>query len=365
MLKINQSTLSDILNKLSSVIPSDPIIPACDSVLFKLEDDTLYISATDIKMYVRMQTKDFTSKKFKPFAVEHKMIFSIVKSLSADEQVSIKQKKASIEIVTESGGYNIPTIPEEEYIKHPELDAASSQSVLRPKLIVDSVNNCVNFSDKAETNKLLEGTYFDAENDAVVSSNGTVIIKNQYDYKLKENFKLPDHASKFIAKHITNEGFAEVSLHGNIIVFNFPEQGIWMSSGLFDAKFPNYRPILDQELNTTVLVDSSELCSVLERSIVLAASTNFSSVEMVIQKDGIVMNVDDENNGYNSSEKVTAETKGTPLSICVNGKLFLSLLKTLKSEYVELGFISFDKVVFVNPLDNKNVRATIAPIVLI
>lgn len=365
MLKINQNILSDILNKLSSIIPSDPIIPACDSVLFKLEDDSLFISATDIKMSVSMQTKDFTSKKFNPFAVEHKMIFSIVKSLSNEEQVSIKQKKSSIEIVTESGGYNIPTIPEEEYINHPKLDAASSQSVLRPKLLVDSVNNCVNFSDKAETNRLLEGTYFDAENNAVVSCNGTVIIENQYDYKLKENFKLPDHASRFIAKHITNEGFAEVSLHGNIIVFNFPEQGIWMSSGLFDAEFPNYTTVLDQKVSTTVLVESSELCSVLERSIVLAASTSFSSVEMVIQKDGIVINVDDENNGYNSSEKVTAETKGTPLNICVNGKLLLSLLKTLKSEYIEMGFISFDKVVFLTPLDNENLRATISPIVLI
>lgn len=133
------------------------------------------------------------------------------------------------------------------------------------------------------------------------------------------------------------DGNFKCRIYENLAAFEHSKDGcsITYMASLFSGDFPKTERLLRNKNTTAVKVDRTLFLQSLQR-----ASLTHGAVVLEIDKDGSEVKIfsEDKDKTISVSEKIAAEVKGGPLSICFNSKFLIEPLEAIEDNEVELGF---------------------------
>jgi DNA polymerase-3 subunit beta len=201
---IHGGILSRTLQSISGVVPSGKALPILLNYCFKLKDNELIITASDLEttISVRQQLENVDASGLKELTIPAKIFSDIVSSLSNQQLIIDIKEDYSIEIKADSGVYNLTGESAESYPEEITLEDAE-KSVFTSSVMVKAISKTIFATDATGIRPQMSGVLCEqsAEGTVFVATDAHKLVKyTRTDCKHDEakSFILPKKTLTFL-----------------------------------------------------------------------------------------------------------------------------------------------------------------------
>lgn len=151
------------------------------------------------------------------------------------------------------------------------------------------------------------------------------------------------------------------SLNNNNLIIK--TDNYYLSCGLYDSKYPSAFKTLEEEYESSFIINKTNLIESLERGLNLVST---DTKPIVILEINNTLNVNFSNLEMGSSyDEIDIINKNLqPTKIAFNVRLLLDILKVIKTNEIEIFYKSSIKPIFIREPENKNFNSLLLPIKL-
>lgn len=368
---LSSTALSSKLTALSRVINSKNALPILGDFLFEIDNNILYLTASDSENVMKTQLELTDSEGNIRFAIGNHDLLEAVKGFSEQPitfDVNMDQNLAKISY--QNGLFSLPIDNADEYpIAQPVSDFAKS-IVLPNAILAENINRTIFATAQDELRPVMNGIYFDLTPDhlAVVASDGHKLVRNKiYSIKSEEPaaFILPKKPANLLKNLLGKDG-------GDVTI-RFDERNAEVNYGdgvlqcrLIEGRYPNYNSVIPQNNPNEARLDRSALLAALRR---VQPFANDSSNLVRFHVEGSTFQLDAEDYDFSktATERMTCEYNGTPMSIGFKGNAFIEVLSNIECSEVIIQLADSSRAGLVLPSEqpeNQEVLMLMMPMLI-
>ena len=335
---LSSTALSAKLTALSRVINSKNALPILGDFLFEIDNNTLYLTASDSENVMKTQVELTESDDNFRFAIGNHDMLEAIKGISEQPvtfDVSLDQNL--VKISYQNGLFSLPIDNADEYpVAQPVGDFAKTIT-LSNAILAENINRSIFATAQDELRPVMNGIYFDltADHLAVVASDGHKLVRNKV-FSIKSDepsaFILPKKPANLLKNLLGKDG-------GDVTI-RFDERNAEVNYGdgvlqcrLIEGRYPNYNSVIPQNNPNEVRVDRLGLLSALRR---VQPFANDSSNLVRFHVEGSTLQLDAEDYDFSktATERMTCDYNGSPLSIGFKGNAFIEVLSNIECQDV-------------------------------
>jgi DNA polymerase-3 subunit beta len=343
--------LSNAIEKLAPVC-TNKIKPILSGIKLVFKDNTLFLTATNLKLFIKISLPLETLDEEISFVVDAKTLQDVCKNLS-EEKTELFFNDGVL-VITNVGTLKLPTMSSEEFS-----------------------DDTFNFPDEKielpaeEIKKALEKVLFCASNDSYTERFQSVLFEKEKDFlnlvatdgfrlaliKIKTNSEfdsilIPIEGAKQIIKFSSEcDKTIEMQVMPNIIHLRFDVISMYVRT--LNFQFPDYQKILSNENFEEILINKNQLYKNLKFNNVISNET----VELDFQKN--ILNISSTSKERGQA-KTSMEIEGNvSQNLSFNIKFLLEGIKFFDNEKITLLIKENDKPMF---LKEENYLQMIMPI---
>jgi len=331
---LSSTALSSKLIALSRVINSKNALPILGDFLFEIDNNTLYLTASDSENVMKTQLELTESDGNIRFAISNHDLLEAVKGFSEQPitfDVNIEQNL--VKISYQNGLFSLPIDNADEYPVSQPLNEYAKTIVLPNAILAENINRSIFATAQDELRPVMNGIYFDLTPDhlAVVASDGHKLVRNKiFIIKSEEPsaFILPKKPANLLKNLLGKDG-------GDVTI-RFDERNAEINYGdgvlqcrLIEGRYPNYNSVIPVNNPNEVRVDRLGLLAALRR---VQPFANDSSNLVRFHVEGSTFQLDAEDYDFSktATERMTCEYNGTPLNIGFKGNAFIEVLSNIE-----------------------------------
>lgn len=338
---IKKNILLENLLNTSKAISSRNLIPILTGIKFDLNDDGLYLSASDSDISIRtfISKDDITSIDRKgSIVISGKYIVEIIKKLpDADIEIEVVDGFNMI-IQTTGSEFNLNGIDPNEF---PNLDLEETKNpiVINPVVFKNIVNQTFFATSISETRPLLTGINF-----KLVDDNMEVIATDSYRLAKKE-INLSDKYENDFNIVIPSKNLVELSRmldddneNINLHIFNnkvlFKYKNIIFLSRLISGTYPVSSNIIPNEFKIDIECNYNELYDMIDRASLLTSDKDKNTIKLSLNNKELMISSNSPEIGK-VEEKIKIDNDGE-ISISFSSKYMLEAIKSFNSEKIHI-----------------------------
>ncbi|MDR2807631.1 MAG: DNA polymerase III subunit beta [Spirochaetaceae bacterium] len=156
---------------------------------------------------------------------------------------------------------------------------------------------------------------------------------------------IPPKILTIISKHAGDEGLLAISVSGKNIFIRFGSYNL--SSVLIEGTFPNYRRVIPESQNFTVIIDRIKLLSAIRRVSLLAEGNSRKIYLKLMNK---LASVEIEENEFGmAQEDIDCQYEGPEFSIALNYRYLEEPFKVMNENDVCIQFVNANKAITICP----------------
>ncbi|MCS7228574.1 MAG: DNA polymerase III subunit beta [Candidatus Kryptonium sp.] len=364
---ISSDRLKEALSRVGAVVPSKTTLPILQDILFELKGNTLYLTATDLEISVRMAINPVDGEEDGAIAIPEDKLTSVIKALPEGLLLKFESLDSDrILITTNKGGeYKMSAEPSDSFPAIPEsIDSTAGFGVtISGEVLKEIIENTVFATSKEELRPATMGVLFQfRENEFIaVATDGYRLVKMSR--KGVANLKgksdssgviVPAKTLQIIAKSIEDEDICEISINEKHIQFS--TENITIISRLIDEKYPNYESVIPYENNKELIVERDLFLSTVKR-VSIFANTTTNQIKFTLDPKGYVeVSAEDIDFGGSAKEVLNCTYNGDPMEIGFNAKFITDILGHLDSDKVIFKFGSPTRAAIVQPYETMEDR---------
>ena len=368
---LSSTALSAKLTALSRVINSKNALPILGDFLFEIENNILYLTASDSENVMKTQVELTESDDNFRFAIGNHDMLEAIKGISEQPvtfDVSLDQNL--VKISYQNGLFSLPIDNADEYpVAQPVGDFAKTIT-LSNAILAENINRSIFATAQDELRPVMNGIYFDltADHLAVVASDGHKLVRNKV-FSIKSDepsaFILPKKPANLLKNLLGKDG-------GDVTI-RFDERNAEVNYGdgvlqcrLIEGRYPNYNSVIPQNNPNEVLVDRLGLLSALRR---VQPFANDSSNLVRFHVEGSTLQLDAEDYDFSktATERMTCDYNGSPLSIGFKGNAFIEVLSNIECQDVLIQLADSSRAGLVLPSEqpeNQEIVMLMMPMLL-
>ena len=368
---LSSTALSAKLTALSRVINSKNALPILGDFLFEIDNNILYLTASDSENVMKTQVELTESDDNFRFAIGNHDMLEAIKGISEQPvtfDVSLDQKL--VKISYQNGLFSLPIDNADEYpVAQPVGDFAKTIT-LSNAILAENINRSIFATAQDELRPVMNGIYFDltADHLAVVASDGHKLVRNKV-FSIKSDepsaFILPKKPANLLKNLLGKDG-------GDVTI-RFDERNAEVNYGdgvlqcrLIEGRYPNYNSVIPQNNPNEVRVDRLGLLSALRR---VQPFANDSSDLVRFQVEGSTLQLDAEDYDFSktATERMTCDYNGSPLSIGFKGNAFIEVLSNIECQDVLIQLADSSRAGLVLPSEqpeNQEIVMLMMPMLL-
>lgn len=327
---LSSTALSAKLTALSRVINSKNALPILGDFLFEIDNNILYLTASDSENVMKTQVELTESDDNFRFAIGNHDMLEAIKGISEQPvtfDVSLDQNL--VKISYQNGLFSLPIDNADEYpVAQPVGDFAKTIT-LSNAILAENINRSIFATAQDELRPVMNGIYFDltADHLAVVASDGHKLVRNKV-FSIKSDepsaFILPKKPANLLKNLLGKDG-------GDVTI-RFDERNAEVNYGdgvlqcrLIEGRYPNYNSVIPQNNPNEVRVDRLGLLSALRR---VQPFANDSSNLVRFHVEGSTLQLDAEDYDFSktATERMSCDYNGMPMSIGFKGSSFIEIL---------------------------------------
>lgn len=344
-LKIGAQELAKALGRSQGIVEKKSTMPILSHVLLEAKNGTeLHVSATDLDLAVSSEHRCEVLKDG-AVAVSAKHLYEIVRSLPADQAVTLKRASNNyLEVRSGPSEFKIVGLPAEDFPALPKFERVPFVDV-EAATVLEMIERTSFAVSSDETRYNLNGVYFEPAADVVrmVATDGHRLSLCERaiagDFGLKRGVILPKKGLIELRKLLseaTESGEekpeAKLGFVENSAIFRRPNVVLVMR--LIEGMFPDYRQVIPKAGEKVLTMGRGRFLETLRR-ISLLSTDKAHAVKLELGKDSLRVLSQNPDLGE-AKEDVPVEYAGEPLKIGFNARYLMDVLGALRGDDVRL-----------------------------
>lgn len=367
---------TELLNRLQSinrVISTKNTLPILDNFLFRLNNNELQITASDLETtFITSLTIENVSEEGE-IAIPARLLTDTLKEFSEQPLTfTVDKSNLSVEIQWSSGKSNIPGANPEDYPSLPLLRDEKRQEVEMPAdLLFEGINKTLFATADDELRPVMNGIYFDFTTEMLtfVASDAHKLVRYQ-----RKDITMPTAAAFILPKKpasllkaILPKEISSVKLEFDDKNVSFTLPSYKLTCRLVEGVYPSYNSVIPTSNPNKVIVNRVELLNSIRRV------SNFSNhasnlIKIKLSGNELVSYAQDLDFSISGHDRVTCQYEGDNMEIGFKSTFLIEILSNISAESVILELADPTRAGLILPFEddseNENLVMLLMPMMI-
>ena len=354
---VSSTALSSKLNALSRVINSKNSLPILADFLFDVQDNMLYLTASDSENVMKSQLELNESDGNGRFAIGNHDLLEAVKGFSEQPiTFDVDQTSNIAKISYQNGLFSLPVENADEYPQAQGIGEGATEIVISNALLAENINRSLFATAQDELRPVMNGIYFDLTPEclAIVASDGHKLVRNKVLSIQSEQpaaFILPKKPAGLLKNLLAKEeNEVKVTFGAKNARFEFGSTIIVCRQ--IEGRFPNYNAVIPQGNQNVVTVDRQTIINACKR-VAVFANNGTAQLRLALSENQIKISAQDIDFSTSAEETISCDYNGTPMAIGFKAPFLIDLLSSIESTEVQLKLADPARAGLILPAENQ------------
>lgn len=369
---LSSTALSSKLVALSRVINSKNSLPILADFVFEVENNILYLTASDsentMKTSVELTESDGNGK----FAIGNHDLLEAVRGFSEQPiTFEINDQKNLARISYQNGHFSLPVENADEFPQAQEIGGNATTITIASNILADNINRSLFATAQEELRPIMNGLYFDLKPDclSIVATDGHKLVRNKiFNINCGDtpaSFTLPKKPATLL-KNLLSKDSGDVTIR-------FDEHNADINYGdgtivcrLIEGRYPNYNSVIPQNNPNQITIDRVALLSALRR-VQPFANDSSNLIRFHIENGILQLDAEDYDFSKTATERMSCEYTGQTMSIGFKGSSFIEILSNFDSQEIMIHLADPSRAGLVVPVEqpeNQDVLMLMMPMLI-
>ncbi len=336
---VSSHELLQHLQSVSRVISSKNSLPILDDYLFKLEDNVLTITASDLETTLITQMKIENADEDGSIALPALRLTNTLKEFPEEPLTfEINLETLAVEILAEQGKYSIVGQRAVEYPQVPSLKE-ETKTVLNmdPGVLYNGITRTIFATANDDLRPIMNGIFFDIEEDKVtlVASDAHKLvryIRKGLSVEKPGSFILPKKPASLL-KNILPKEEDDVLVEFDDKNARFVLSDHTLVCRLVEGSYPSYNSVIPQDNPNKMHVDRMAMINALRRVSVFSSQAS-NLVRLSLTANQLTLSAQDIDFSVSASEWLKCQYDGDEMEMGFKSTFLLEILNNLPGDEV-------------------------------
>ena len=354
------------INLTLGVVEKRQTLPILSNVLFEVDESSLKLTATDLESEISTTSTISNFKSGGKITAPARKLSDLCRLMPDLAEIHFYLDGDNLKIETESGKYNLSTLPSEDF---PVFETEDIQSQIN--ISSQNLKNLITKTSFAMGNQdwrhYLNGLYMMID-DKVITTVATdahrlAMATSSLNEASSESTSgiVPRKSINEIGKLVGDESenvviqLGQTSIAANV-------SGTTFVSKLIEGKFPDYEQVIPSGESSLLVVDRKNFSESLSRVSVLS-SEKYKGVRIITKKDSLNISANNPEKEQ-GEENLSCEYQGEEIDIAFNVNYLQEILSTIDSEKIEINFFGSEKSCLITDPTSENLKYVVMPLLI-
>ena len=363
---ISKEEVVKSLNLTLGVVEKRQTLPILSNVLFEVDESSLKLTATDLESEISTTSTISNFKSGGKTTAPARKLSDLCRLLPDMTEIHFFLDGDNLKIETDSGKYNLSTLPSEDFPIF-ELEEAQSQINISSQNLKFLISKTSFAMGNQDWRHYLNGLYLlidDKTMTAVATdAHRLALSKSLLNEAVSENSNgiIPRKSINEIGKLVGDESEnIVIKLGPTSIAANVA--GTTFVSKLIEGKFPDYEQVIPSGDSSLLVVDRKIFSDSLSRVSILS-SEKYKGVRILTKEN--ILNISANNpEKEQGEENVPCEYSGDEIDIAFNVNYLQEILSTIDSEKIEINFFGSEKSCLITDPNSDDLKYVVMPLLI-
>ena len=354
------------INLTLGVVEKRQTLPILSNVLFEVDESSLKLTATDLESEISTTSIVSNFNSGGKTTAPARKLNDLCRLMPDLAEIHFYLDGDNLKIETESGKYNLSTLPSEDF---PVFETEDTQSQIN--ISSQNLKNLITKTSFAMGNQdwrhYLNGLYMMID-DKVITTVATdahrlAMATSSLNEASSESTSgiVPRKSINEIGKLVGDESenvviqLGQTSIAANV-------SGTTFVSKLIEGKFPDYEQVIPSGESSLLVVDRKNFSESLSRVSVLS-SEKYKGVRIITKKDSLNISANNPEKEQ-GEENLSCEYQGEEIDIAFNVNYLQEILSTIDSEKIEINFFGSEKSCLITDPNSENLKYVVMPLLI-
>ncbi len=354
------------LNQTLGVVEKRQTLPILSNVLFEVDESSLKLTATDLESEISTTSTVSNFKSGGKTTAPARKLSDLCRLMPDLVEIHFFLDGDNLKIETESGKYNLSTLPSEDF---PVFEIEDTQSQIN--ISSQNLKNLITKTSFAMGNQdwrhYLNGLYMVID-DKVITTVATdahrlAMATSSLNEASSESTSgiVPRKSINEIGKLVGDESenvviqLGQTSIAANV-------SGTTFVSKLIEGKFPDYEQVIPSGESSLLVVDRKNFSESLGRVSVLS-SEKYKGVRIITKENSLNISANNPEKEQ-GEENLPCEYQGEEIDIAFNVNYLQEILSTIDSETIEINFFGSEKSCLITDPNSENLKYVVMPLLI-
>lgn len=354
---VSTSVLLKNLQFISGVLNTSNNLPILDNFLFRLEDDKLSISASDLQTTMTVDVPLVMADEAGNIAIPAKFLVDILKTFADIPMTfTINNETCQIEISAGEGKYKLTGFNGDEFPKTPVIEEGTSISI-NSQVLSHAINTTIFAAGNDEMRIMMTGVFcqFTDRDIIFVATDAHKLVRyrrNDIAATQGAAFILPKKPLNLI-RNILALHDVPVKLEYNDTNASFEFENISMICRLIDGKYPNYEAVIPVNNNKKLVIDRQLLLTAIRRVSIFSNQLT-RQIRFSITGQELILASEDMELANEAKERLGCTFTGEDIDIGFNSKFIIEMLNNIQTDEVCFEMSASNRAALILPSGNDN-----------
>ncbi len=365
---IDKNILLENLSNVVKAISTKNIIPILNGVKFELNNEGLFLTASDSELTIRAfidRNSIINIENEGSIIIQSKYILDIIRKMPSDVINFELMDGLKIKISSDNSQYDLNCLDPKEYPSL-KLEEVERPIIIKGNVFKSIISQTAFAISTQELRPLLTGLNFKIVGDlleCIATDSYRLAKKNiKLDIPVEDeiNIVIPGKNIMELDKIITEDENVEMHVFSNKVLFKY--KNIIFQSNLLSGTYPNTSNLIPNDFAIIVNTNLNNFFSAIDRAALLTQSKDKNIVKMKIKNSQMIIN------SYASEigkveEKLDVETnEDANIDISFSAKYMLEALRTMKDEEILILLNGEVKPIVIKSMTDESLIQLILPI---
>ena len=354
------------LNLTLGVVEKRQTLPILSNVLFEVDESSLKLTATDLESEISTTSTISNYKSGGKTTAPARKLSDLCRLLPDMTEIHFFLDGDNLKIETDSGKYNLSTLPSEDFPVF-ELEDIQSQINISSQNLKTLILKTAFAMGNQDWRHYLNGLFLLIDDKTI-----TTVATDAHRLAMASsilNEAISDSTNGIVPRKSINEIGKLVSDGSENALINLGQTSIAVNisgttfvSKLIEGKFPDYEQVIPSGESSLLIVDRKKLSESLGRVSVLS-SEKYKGIRIITNKNSLNISANNPEKEQ-GEENLTCEYEDEEVDIAFNVNYLQEILSTLDSEKIEINFFGSDKSCLITDPNSDNLKYVVMPLLI-
>ena len=363
---ISKEEVVKSLNLTLGVVEKRQTLPILSNVLFEVDESSLKLTATDLESEISTTSTISNFKSGGKTTAPARKLSDLCRLLPDMTEIHFFLDGDNLKIDTDSGKYNLSTLPSEDFPIF-ELEEAQSQINISPQNLKFLISKTSFAMGNQDWRHYLNGLFLTIDNTSITSVATDAHRLALSTQNINESIEspitgiIPRKSINEIAKLLNDES-ENITLNLGTSSVNISVSGTTFASKLIEGKFPDYEQVIPSGESSTLVVDKKSLSESLSRVSVLS-SEKYRGIRLVVDAGSINISANNPEQEQ-GEENLSCDYSGEKIDIAFNVNYLQEILSSIDENNAEIHFFGSDKSCLITCPGTDSYKYVVMPLLI-